>query len=315
MRLTFQKTVDLLNAGHVVAVPTETVYGLAASIGHPQAIENLFTLKGRPKKNPLIVHLAAGDQLERFTKEQPSKQMLLKLIEAFWPGPLTLVLEIIPETLPAIARASLPTAAFRVPEHPLTRELIMQTGPLVMPSANLSGRPSATAPEHVEEDFGLDFPVLDGGKAKRGLESTVIKEREGCWEIIRLGAIEPTAFKPLLGYIPKVATLKAGEAPLCPGQLYRHYSPKAQLVPTLEFAQDLHGAVVGFSDRLYPLGCKLYSLGPSDAPEAVAENLYATLRRLDQENVGQAWLDMRFPNEVQGLWETIAERLLKASQK
>ncbi|MCE5317506.1 MAG: threonylcarbamoyl-AMP synthase [Parachlamydia sp.] len=310
MRISLETAADLLRSGQVVAVPTETVYGLAASLEHPEAIRAIFSLKGRPTQNPLIVHLSDISQLGQFVETVPDS--FQPLASAFWPGPVTFVLPILQTTIPAEARAGLPTAAFRIPSHPLILDLIQRTGPLLMPSANLSGRPSATLPEHIEADFGLSMPILDGGPAQKGVESTVLREHQGLWEIIRLGAVAPESFEQVLGYIPAVINATKGEKPVCPGQLFRHYAPSARLMPTTSFHADMRGAVVGFSDRQYPQGCSLISLGPSDAPEKVAENLYDTLRRLDREGIEDAWLDMRLPGG--GLWQTIAERLFKAAQ-
>lgn len=310
MKISLQKAAELLNTGQVVAVPTETVYGLAASLDFPEAIKAIFSLKGRPAQNPLIVHLAHAGQIERYVQKLPDA--FSALAQAFWPGPVTLVVPIIPETISSEARAGLPTAAFRVPDHSLTLELIEKTGPLVMPSANLSGRPSATTSEHIEIDFGPGLPILDGGFTKRGIESTVLREQGGRWEIIRLGAVAPASFEQVLGYIPRVVETPPGASPVCPGQLFRHYAPASKLMPATTFQDEMQGVVVGFLDRDYPKGCRLFSLGPSDRPETVAENLYETLRRLDREGVKEAWLDMRLPHD--GLWETIEERLLKAAE-
>lgn len=309
MRISLIQAAEWLRSGQVVAVPTETVYGLAASLEYPEAIEAIFALKGRPAQNPLIVHLAHAGQIEQYAKELP--EQFYALASAYWPGPVTFVLPIVSETIPLMARAGLPTAAFRVPGHPLTLELLKMTGPLVMPSANLSGRPSATAPEHVETDFGSGLPILDGGLSIRGVESTVLREHAGRWEVIRLGAVAPIAFETVLGYVPRVVTAVPGDSPVCPGQLFRHYSPSARLIPATAFAADMQGAVVGFTDREYPAACSVYQLGHSDAPEKIAENLYHALRSLDCEGVKEAHVDMRFPED--GLWETIRERLLKAS--
>lgn len=296
MRVTLEEAVALLKKGELVAIPTETVYGLAACLEDVAAIQKIYQVKGRPAQNPLIVHLT---ELGHYVKTRPP--YLQQLVEAFWPGPMTLVLE--QSQVPEIARAGLPTAAFRVPNHPLTQQILQQTGPLVMPSANLSGRPSSTLPEHVESDFGPHFPVLEG-ETTLGLESTVLRFADR-WEIIRLGALPPEAFETVLGYVPEVRETKKGESPACPGQLFRHYAPAAQLLPLKD---NVSGIVVGFSDRHY--NATLYSLGSSQDPEAVAENLYATLRRLDEEGVQQAWIDLNIPQE--GLWKTISQRLQKA---
>lgn len=316
MKVSLEEAALSLNSGRVVAVPTETVYGLAASLAHPEAISEIFSIKGRPSNNPLIVHLASWKEIIRFSRELPPH--FASLAEAFWPGPLTLILPVIQEAVSSIARAGLATAGFRVPDHELTRELLRETGPLVMPSANLSGKPSATSTVHVEEDFGKDFPVLDGGECVKGVESTILCWDLSAWVVIRLGALVPEDFFPVLGYVPIVKDRKGGDqaAPLCPGQIYRHYSPKAKLLLSGKIQHEAAGnkdelVIVGFADRHYPVNSRLFSMGNSYDPDAAAHDLYAVLRKLDAEYIEQALVDMDFPKE--GLWMTLRERLHKAA--
>lgn len=304
MRISPDEAARLLANGHVVAVPTETVYGLAASLTQPKAVEAIFALKGRPANNPLIIHVASTSQLIPYVKSFP--EGFERLAEAFWPGPMTIVLPVREEAVPEKVRAGLSTAAFRVPHHPLARELLQLAGPLVMPSANVSGRPSATSPEHVEGDFGIEFPVLDGGACERGLESTILIAKDGEWRVIRQGALPPEAFGEVLGYVPGVEAPNS-KAPLCPGQLYRHYAPKAHLRLRDSFAEGMTGIVLGYSGRAYPPGLRVIALGTLSNAEEVAENLYRTLRLLDQEGIVEAWVDSDVPRE--GLWKTIIERL------
>ncbi len=311
-RLSLSEAVLALQEGEVVAVPTETVYGLAASLRHPEAIAHLFALKGRPLANPLIIHLADVSELEAYLSDRPPG--FTPLAKAFWPGALTCVLPIHPERIPSLVRAGLPTAGFRIPSPLLTRSLLQATGPLVMPSANLSGRPSATCPEHVEEDFGSDFPVLDGGRCPKGVESTILFYQGVEWVILRLGALSPESFEPVLGYQPRVITKQPG-MPLCPGQLFRHYAPRARLWlgkerPKRENAEE-RAFVLGFKERDYP-GCRVIMLGSLKDPGEVAENLYRCLRQLDQEGAAEAWVDSDFPRD--GLWQTIHERLERAGE-
>jgi L-threonylcarbamoyladenylate synthase len=308
MKISFSQAMTLLQQGQVVAIPTETVYGLAASIDHSEAIDRIYRLKKRPQNNPLIIHVASANQIFPFLKEIPKH--LLELMEGFWPGPLTLVLPIRPELVPSQVRSNLPTAAFRIPEHQLALELLKCTSPLVMPSANLSGRPSATSPEHVEEDFGKDFPVLDGGCCSRGVESTILVYKEK-WEIARLGALTADQCEKVLGYKPLIAENKSCLTPICPGQLYRHYAPKAQLILTKSFEEGLGGVVLGYSDRSYPLNCRILNLGPSNDPDTVAKQLFSLLRYLDHEELQHAYVDIDVPEN--GLWATILERLHKAA--
>lgn len=310
MRIPLNEAAELLKTGHVIGVPTETVYGLAASLSIPEAIQKIYTIKGRPANNPLIIHVA--DFAEIFSFVQGSVYDLDVLNHAFWPGPLTVVLPVKCDLIPAIARADLPTAAFRIPLHPLALNLLKLTGPLVMPSANISGRPSSTGPEHVEQDFGLHFPVLDGGKCDRGLESTILAYNQNKWEIIRQGALPAEHFASSLGYTPEIREKIQHEVPLCPGQMYRHYAPKAKLKLVDSFENIKHEVIIGFSDRTYPSQCHVLALGPLSKPELAAANLYSVLRQLDQEGHSEAYVDFAFPKV--DILSTLAERLFRAAK-
>lgn len=310
MHVDSQKACEFLLQGQPVALPTETVYGLAAPINDREAIEKVFQLKGRPKNNPLIVHLSSIEQLQAYT--DTLEEDIYALMKAFWPGPLTVVLPVKAETIPENVTCGLSTAGFRIPNHPLTLDIISKVGPLVMPSANLSGRPSSTRADHVEADFGVDFPVVDGGECAHGLESTIVIKDHGKWLVLRQGSIPLTSLAFVLEEAPVREEAKGEEQPLCPGRLYRHYAPQARLFLDSEQI-DQTRTILGFSDREYPKGYTLYSLGNSAHPEEVAARLYAALRELDQHKVASAWVDMNFPRE--GLWETIFERLVRASHK
>ena len=308
MRISLEEARLRLVHGEVVAVPTETVYGLAASLDNPAAINQIYSLKGRPCQNPLIIHVANIGQIQEFVVSMPDDLKLLA--DEFWPGPLTVILPINPELIPAAARANLPTAAFRIPAHSLTLALLEWVGPLVMPSANLSGKPSATCREHVESDFGHHFPVLDGGKCEKGVESTILYQKEGQWQIVRVGALSPEKLTPFLGYSPAIANAHTDHAPVCPGQLFRHYAPKARLLLN-ESPYLYKGAVLGFSDRIYSGAKQVITLGPLTDANKVAENLYSALRQLDDDQIAEVCVDMGFPDY--GLWITIAERLTRAA--
>jgi len=310
MHISIEEAASLLTHGHVVAIPTETVYGLAASITQPIAIDNIFKIKGRPSSNPLIIHIASVEQIYSYvTSTPPSFESLTK---TFWPGPMTLILEVDTEVVPSNVRAGLSTAGFRIPSHPTALSVLARTGPLVMPSANLSGKPSATAALHIEEDFGPTFPLVEGFCAN-GVESTILIYINDRWQIIREGAIPKEAFKDALGYIPIVNTAPVNnEKPLCPGQCFRHYAPKATLTLTDKIPENASGTILGFDDRTYPQGLNLISLGSATNPQQVAENLYNKLRELDRQNVAMAWVDITFPRDT--LWSTIFERLKRASE-
>lgn len=311
MRIPIEQAATLLKSGKVVAVPTETVYGLGAALDCPSAIEQIFILKGRPSNNPLIVHVAEAEVVQGYVSSFP--EGFMTLAKAHWPGPMTLVLEVQIEKVPAIVRAGLPTAAFRVPRHATAQRLLQMTGPLVMPSANLSGTPSSTRVEHVEADFGHDFPVLEGSGAFAGLESTILIYVEGRWQIIRQGALPPSAFEKVLGYAPSLRGIESNVAPLCPGQLFRHYAPKAQLKLSKTCRLAEGEIILGYRDRVYPSSNRILSLGRSTDPHEIAENLYATLRSLDTLEADSALVDVDLP--LEGLYATILERLYKAAQQ
>lgn len=310
MLIPLKDAAHLLNQGHVVAVPTETVYGLAASIHQEKAIAEIFKIKGRPSNNPLIVHVSSFEEIKYFADTLPPFTDLLA--SHFWPGAMTLVLPVKKELISSSIRANLSTAAFRIPSHKDTLELLKLTGPLVMPSANTSGKPSSTQATHVETDFGKEFPVLQGVDSEKGLESTILIFNNK-WEIIRLGAIASEEFTDILGYTPLFQKPQKGEQPQCPGQLYRHYAPKAKLQLITSFSEENTGFIVGFSNKNYPDNTKLFSLGDLNYPEIVCANLYKILRELDNNQIESAWVDMDFPRE--GILITLAERLEKAANK
>lgn len=310
MRITFSEAIHHVKNGQVIAVPTETVYGLAASLKHLEAIEKIFSLKGRPLQNPLIIHVADIAQVASYARALPP--YFKELAQAFWPGPLTVVVPIDPSLIFPQVRAGLETAGFRIPAHPLTLQLLRETGPLVMPSANLSGKPSATHSDHVEEDFGPLFPVLEGGVCQKGLESTILYYQQNRWGIVRLGALSPESFQHVLGYQPQLIHKTSSSTPICPGQLFRHYAPEAKLILEGPVAASPAPYVLGFKERCYPADKRVLYMGSLFNAAEVAESLYQLLRQLDQEGARLAWVDMDFPK--QGLWMTIAERLQRAGE-
>lgn len=213
----------LLRAGELVAVPTETVYGLAARADSADAVAAIYRAKGRPSFNPLIVHIASIEQAEQIALLDDRAR---KLAQAFWPGALTLVLPLRADAriAPAVT-AGLATIALRCPAHPAMRALLEETGlPLSAPSANRSGGVSPTTAEHVAASLAGRIPlVLDGGACSAGLESTIVALRDnGSWQLLRLGPIDATQIAAILGSAPDVMTRPEIEAP---GQLANHYSP------------------------------------------------------------------------------------------
>lgn len=215
------QTAEILRSGGLVALPTETVYGLAGRADSEAAVAAIYRAKGRPDFNPLIVHVASLAQAERLALFDDRAALLA---ERFWPGPLTLVLPLRKEAsiAPAVT-AGLATIAIRMPAHPLLRAVLGRLGlPLAAPSANRSGGVSPTSAEHVQVSFGAAAPpILDGGASENGLESTIVALRPGGWQLLRPGPIPESAVAALLG---DAMPVEAGRIE-APGQLARHYAP------------------------------------------------------------------------------------------
>lgn len=219
--------IDLLKSGEVVAFPTETVYGLGADAKNPDAIQKVFKIKGRPSDNPLIVHISDKKQAEEFASEISDDAR--KLMDAYWPGPLTLIFKKKPEVLDLIT-AGLDTVALRWPKHPLSQQLIALAGPVVAPSANSSGKPSPTKAEHVKEDFGDNFPVVEAGETEIGLESTVLDITLEPYIIYRPGAISAEEITKVTGkQVVQDSNSSNNEKAKSPGTKYSHYSPEAKV--------------------------------------------------------------------------------------
>lgn len=187
MLISFEEALTLLNSEDVVALPTETVYGLAVKYDSQKGIEKLYSMKGRPETKPLTVNLYQSEDLKKFLKTTPPG--LEKLMKHFWPGPLTIVLEVKEDLILPIVRSGGSTCGFRIPDHELTRKLIQAVGPIVLPSANLSGMPAAVNREQIEKDLGEKIPILDGAPCRLGIASTVIVFDKGEWKILREGAL------------------------------------------------------------------------------------------------------------------------------
>lgn len=224
MIVSAQRAAELIQSGNVVAIPTETVYGLAADASNVLAVRKIFELKRRPAGNPLIVHVAGPDQIATFSDKSP--EILLKLVDQFWPGPLTLVMPKRPTVLDIIT-AGLNTVALRMPNHPKALSVIERAGPVAAPSANRSGRPSPTRPEHVTEDFGAELPVIDGGACAVGLESTVLDITGDSLTILRPGKITAEEIEDLLNQPVEESPSNLGQTKRSPGTRYSHYRPDA----------------------------------------------------------------------------------------
>lgn len=216
--------INLLKSSQVVAFPTETVYGLGALATDARAVRKIFEIKGRPPDNPLIVHVSSFQMLEDFAAEIPEEAE--QLMDAFWPGPLTLIFKKKPQVLDVIT-AGLPTVAVRWPSHPLSQDLIARVGPLVAPSANSSGKPSPTKPEHIKEDLGEPFPIIEAGETQIGLESTVLDVSEEPFTLYRPGGVSRNQIENIINERIEVAKPEKVEKPRSPGMKYSHYAPDA----------------------------------------------------------------------------------------
>jgi L-threonylcarbamoyladenylate synthase len=203
-----------------------------------------------------------------------------------------------------------------MPNHIQALSCIEKTGPVVAPSANISGRPSATQPSHIEEDFGENFPILYGGSCQQGVESTILYPTESGWKIVRLGVISPENLKKVLGYSVLASQeqqllWKKNKVPVAPGQKYRHYAPETKLILGIQYNGEPN--VLGFAERNYPEAKQIIVLGSLSHPEEIAARLYDQLRQLDQLGIKEIWVDCDFPQE--GILRTIHERLERASHK
>jgi len=314
-----EKAVALLRRGELVAFPTETVYGLGADAGNPAAVAKIFAAKGRPADHPLIVHLPGDDLLERWARDIPA--VAYELAEAFWPGPLTLILKRHPSVIDAVTGGQ-DTVGLRVPGHPLALELLRafggaNGGGLAAPSANRFGRISPTTAQHVRDDLGDAVAmVLDGGACPVGIESTIVDLSTGKSRILRPGMISAADLGRVLGRMPPVG---GSGAPRVSGSLESHYAPRTPL--SLVQPDVLIFAVrdaLARNERLAvlaPMACPIsderivWRQAPSE-PAAFAHDLYASLRALDA--AGCVRIVVQKPPATDP-WRAIADRLQRAA--
>jgi L-threonylcarbamoyladenylate synthase len=307
----------------LIVFPTETVYGLGASIYDSVAVQKIFTTKGRPQDNPLIIHIAELNQLDSLVTDVNANAK--KLMSAFWPGPLTLVL---PKSasVPALITAQLPTVAIRMPKDALAREVIKAAGvPLCAPSANLSGKPSGTTFEAVYRDFyGKVGIFVDGGIPEYGIESTVIDMTTKIPTILRPGAVSVEAIEIVLGMVV-VSSSKVDKAPKSPGMKYQHYKPFGDVIildgdaeaimKYLKKRNDPDAVFMGSNEvcgHLQALSINTFSLGPQLTLEIIARSLYRTLRTLDDLKVKTIYTHTF---SSRGIGAALMNRLEKASSQ
>lgn len=307
-----QKAKDFLEKDQLVAIPTETVYGLAANALNPVSVAKIFEAKERPTFDPLIVHTHSLQEVYQFVTEiHPS---LLKLAETFWPGPLTLLLPK-KDVIPSLVTSGLDRVGVRVPNHNLTLELLTQLSfPLAAPSANPFGYISPTTAEHVQKQLGSKIQyILDGGICEVGLESTIVGEENGEIIIYRLGGLSIDDIESIAGKVS--VQLNQSSNPKAPGQLKSHYAPKKPVfigdVKQLQaqYADKKIGAIV-FGEELLNQDVLIKNLSPSKNYREAAVNLFSFLRELDEMDVDVIIADL-LPQ--QGLGLAINDRLRRAA--
>ena len=321
----------LLQQGAVVAFPTETVYGLGADARNSAAVARIFAAKGRPSDNPLIVHIASQMQLDELVL--PYSELVQKLMDKFWPGPLTIVLPIKPNKLSPLVTAQLPTVGIRIPDHPVALALLAKANcPVAAPSANRSGKPSPTAADHVITDLADRIDgVVDGGATGVGLESTVIEvAADDTITILRPGGVteeELQAAAEGATIISALTVTDEAAAPRSPGMKYTHYAPNGQLqlvqgdrakvlayMQAEVFAARERGekaALLVFDENIDQVDADcVASLGSQELLQEGAQRLYAALRYFDQEGVQRIWSECCSRT---GIGEALMNRLLKAA--
>ena len=318
---------EVIRSGGLVAFPTETVYGLGGDATNPRAAEKIFAAKGRPSDNPLIIHVAKPEDAEGYAH---TSELYYKLAERFMPGPLTVIMDAC-DSIPLETRGGFSTVAVRCPFNPIARLLIEESGvPIAAPSANISGSPSPTSARHVIDDlYGKIDVIIDGGEAKYGVESTIVKiESDRTLTLLRPGSI--TVDELLYVADVKIADavtdkLAEGAVALSPGMKYRHYAPRASLVLLNGEYSDIVGyikseslentAIISYSDDYdafrgeFPAS-DVYVLGARDNSEEQAKHLFAVLRDVDKHNYDKIYAPLP---DKSGVGLALYNRMIRAA--
>jgi len=310
------KAKEILENENLVAIPTETVYGLAGNIYSEKAINKIFKTKNRPFNNPLIVHIHSKELLENIAQEVPEKAK--QLAEAFWPGSLTLVLKK-KETIPYSITAGKETVAVRVPNHTLTLELLQQLDfPLAAPSANPFGSISPTTSQHVADYFTDTLEmVLEGGNCENGIESTIVGFENEKAILYRLGSISVEDIESVIGAIEIVN--KNDSSPNAPGMLSRHYAPKTKTI----LSENIEGEIKNYpTSKIGVLSFKHLNINDENIEKEILSingslkeataNLYAAMHRLDKKGLDLIIAE-KFPENDLG--KSINDRLERATKK
>lgn len=323
--VSYQQAVDILKSGGVVAFPTETVYGLGALATDAVAVQRIFEAKGRPSDNPLIVHIGNKIDVDNYAVDVP--EIAGKLMDAFWPGPLTLVFHKRPGVIAENVTPGFDTVGIRMPDHPVALKLLRTlSGPLAAPSANRSGKPSPTEAGHVLTDLEGRIPlIVDGGRTGVGVESTVLDMTASPPEILRPGGVTREMIEDVIGPVRaegKSPGAADEEAPRAPGMKYMHYAPESPLyvirpdeTVIREAVKQLHiegkrVAVIGPDEFDIADADWYFAVGPLNNNEAIAVNLYGALRQCD---LTDADLILAAETDYEGVGQAVMNRLLKAA--
>lgn len=319
-----KKAGSILKNGGLVAIPTETVYGLAANALDGEAVKKIYQAKGRPSDNPLIVHISDLSQWKELVRDIPEKAM--KLAEKFWPGPLTIILSK-SELVPDEVSGKLDTVAVRMPSNEIARAIIEKAGvPLAAPSANTSGKPSPTNAKYVHFDLdGKIDMIVDGGDCDVGVESTVITLATDTPKLLRPGAVTPEMLESVLGEIEIDGAVydKLAEdvAPSSPGMKYKHYSPKAKVIIVKGEIDSFKKFVTENADESTAVLCfeedkenlrafQIITYGKESDSFSQANRIFEALREVDE--VGAKTVYARFP-EMSGMGLAVFNRLVRAA--
>lgn len=323
--LSYQRAVDILKDGGVVAFPTETVYGLGALATDAAAVQRIFEAKGRPSDNPLIVHIGHKEDVDNYAVNVP--ECAVKLIDAFWPGPLTLVFQKKPGVIAENVTPGFDTVGLRMPDHPVALKLLRTlAGPLAAPSANRSGKPSPTEAAHVLTDLTGRIPlIVDGGKTGVGVESTVLDMTVSPPAILRPGGVTREMIEDVIGSVTaesKLPGMTDEEAPKAPGMKYMHYAPESPLfviqpdeAAIRDAVRRIHAegkrvAVIGPDEFDIKEADWYFPVGPFQDNGAMAVNLYGAIRQCD---LTDADLILAAATDHEGVGAAVMNRLLKAA--
>lgn len=313
----------LIREGHLVGIPTETVYGLGADATNGKAVSGIFEAKGRPQDNPLIVHIWDFSQVYELCVDVPNTA--LALAEKFWPGPLTIIMKK-SGVIPNEVSAGLDTVGIRMPSHKVARDIIKESGvPIAAPSANISGRPSPTKAAHVYGDLAGKIPlIIDGGECEVGVESTVVTLAEGTPVLLRPGGITLEELRTVLPDIkvhPAVTDkLEEGTKVSSPGMKYKHYAPKAQIVlldgsseKYIEYVNsntDENTVALCFDNEISKIKGKTMPMGSPGDTKMHAHKLFSALRQVDEYGFETGYAHL--PKE-DGMGLAVYNRLIRAA--